>query len=135
MSKYISLLNTAIDVSKVSYVGALHEDLDGEYFHGDNSDYDGLHSKEERDEKRAFYIPGKDVKVFIFTEKNFNILFEEMLKLLISDYDKYIKDLFNDYRSIDFPYPYYSHKELITSMIQLCNMKCDDKYHKNTDFW
>ena len=106
-------------------------DLDGEYFHGDNSDYDGLHSKEERDEKRAFYIPGKDVKVFIFTEKNFNILFEEMLKLLISDYDKYIKDLFNDYRSIDFPYPYYSHKELINSMIQLCNMKCDDKYHKN----
>ena len=27
-------------------------DLDGSYFHADNCDYDGLHSKEERDERR-----------------------------------------------------------------------------------
>ena len=106
-------------------------DLDGSFYHGDNSDYNGLQSKEERDEKRSYFVPNKDVKIFVITERNFINLFEDMMKKLIENYDEYINNLFHEYRSIKFPYPLYSHMDLINSLKSLYSMKCDDKYHQN----
>lgn len=101
-------------------------DLDGSYYHGDNCDYDGLHSREDRDEKRG-YFTYNDAKVHIICENKFNEGFNEMIKILMSSYSDYILYLFNQMRSIDFPYPEYSHSELIRSYNQLLRLN-DNKY-------
>lgn len=101
-------------------------DLDGSYYHGDSCDYDGLHSREDRDEKRG-YFTCNDAKVHIICENKFNEGFDEMIKILMSSYSDYILYLFNQMRSIDFPYPKYSHSELIKSYNQLLRLN-DNKY-------
>ena len=108
-------------------------DLDGEYFHVDNCDYDGLHSKEEYDEKRSMSIPlNNNIRTFIIQERNLKRSFELMMKLLMMEsYDEYLIYLFNMCRSMPFPTPKFEYKFLIKSYNQLCNMKCDDKYHKS----
>ena len=105
-------------------------DLDGKFFHGDECDYDGLHSKEEYDEKRSLTVP-ENVKIFIINEINFTNAFQEMIKCLIKNYDEYINDLFKEYRSMPFPYPEYSDKDLIKSWNKLKNMNTTDKYHQD----
>ena len=106
-------------------------DLDGMYYHGDREvEYDGLHSKEERDENRSYFIPD-NTKCIIITDTKFIDGFEKLLEILIEDYDEYLNNLFKEYRAMPFPYPEYSDKELITSFEYLKRMKCDDKYHKD----
>ena len=104
-------------------------DLDGSYFHGDNCDYDGIHSKEELDEQRALSIPD-GINHCIIPEARFKSAFEFMLKLLMLDYDDYVSFIFTELRSQPFPYPNYSKVELLKSWDQLKRMKTDDKYHE-----
>lgn len=105
-------------------------DLDGEYFHADNCDYDGIHSNEEYDEKRSLSVPD-NIKIFIIQEMNFSKCFKLMTKTLIKDYDEYIENMFKLCRSMPFPYQKYSDIELLKSYEKLRKMKCDDKYHQD----
>lgn len=105
-------------------------DLDGAYFHADNCDYDGIHSKEEWDEKRALSIPN-GINHCIIPELRFKDAFEFMLKMLMLDYDDYVAYVFRELRSQPFPYPSYSKIELLKSWEDLRRMKTDDKYHES----
>ena len=105
-------------------------DLDGAYFHADDNDYDGIHSKEEYDEKRSLSIPD-NIKIFIIQEKNFSKSFELMIKELMMNYDEFIINMFKWCRSIPFPTPKYSNIELLKSYDKLLKMKTYDKYHKD----
>ena len=107
-------------------------DIDGQYHHADNNDYNGNQSKEERDEKRILSIPkDSNITPFIIQENKFTKCFELMLKTLMMNYDEYVKYTFKMCRSMPFPNPSYSDKELINSFKDLCNMKTDDKYHRS----
>ena len=105
-------------------------DLDGAYFHGDNTDYDGIHSREEYDERRWLSIP-EGIHHCIIPEMRFKDAFEFMLKLLMTNYDEYVMYVFKQLRSQPFPYPSYSKVELLKSWDQLRRMKTDDKYHES----
>ena len=105
-------------------------DLDGAYFHADICDYDGLHSKEEYDEKRGLSIPD-GVKWCIIYEKDFDKSFAYMRNTLSLSYDEFINKRFNEYRSMPFPYPEYTDSELLRSYRDLCKLNCDDKYHRS----
>lgn len=106
-------------------------DIDGEYFHGDSCDYNGLQSKEERDEKRSFYIP-YGVKFSIIYEKDFIKSFSLMIENLNISLDEFYNKIFKMCRSMSFPYPKYNNNnELLLSFNQLKKMNCNDKYHKN----
>jgi hypothetical protein len=105
-------------------------DLDGSYFHADKCDYDGLHSKEEYDEKRGLSIPD-GVKWCIINEKNFEECFSYLEKIIPLSYDEFISLRFKEYRNIPFPQPHYTDGELIRSFESLQRMDCNDKYHQN----
>lgn len=104
-------------------------DLDGSYFHADSGDYTGIHSVEETDERRGYFIPD-GVKVQIIEENRFIDGFKEMMISLSKDYDGYIDGLFKLYRSIGFPYPQYSNMDLINSFKQLKKLNPEHKYLK-----
>lgn len=105
-------------------------DLDGAFYHGDLTDYDGAHSREEYDEKRLLSVPS-GIKYHIIYEKKFTKSFELMIQKLMLDYDDFIEDQFNQCRSLlDIPYPHYTPVELVRSYEHLRKMKTDDKYHK-----
>ena len=107
-------------------------DIDGRFYHGDNKDYNGIQSKEELDLKRSLILSNDiKVKIIIIYEENFNKSFDYLIRVLDLNYNEYIKYYFNQMRSIPFPIPYYSDKDLIISYTELMKMKCDDKYHKN----
>lgn len=105
-------------------------DLDGAYFHADECDYDGIHSKEEYDEKRSLSIPD-NVKWFIIHESSFSKDFSEMIKLLMTDYDEFIDKLFRECKASPFPYMHYTDKELLKSYESLRKMNCNDKHHQD----
>lgn len=105
-------------------------DLDGKYFHADECDYDGLHSKEEYDEKRSMSIPD-GVKWIIIQEGRFSKCFKLMVQELMLNYDEFIHYIFQWCRAMPFPYPKYSDVELLTSYNRLRRMDCDDKYHQD----
>lgn len=105
-------------------------DLDGAYFHADDRDYDGFHSKEEYDEARSLSIdPTSNIKICIIQEINFKRCFEEMIKSLMINYDEYVDTIFKRLRMMPFPVPHYSNAELWKSYSRLVKMICDDKYH------
>jgi len=89
-------------------------DLDGRYYHADGYDYDGFHSKEEYDEKRSLSVPD-NVKLFIIQEYEFSKCFELMIKELMLNYEEYIDYQFKMCRSMPFPNPKYTDRELIKS--------------------
>ena len=105
-------------------------DLDGEYFHADSCDYDGVHSKEEYDERRGLAI-SNNLKYCIINERNINKCFQFMLDMLMLSYQEYQDHLFKLYRAMPFPEPKYSDKELINSYNMVSCMNCRDKYHQN----
>ena len=105
-------------------------DLDGEFYHADKCDYDGLHSKEEYDEKRSLSVPD-GIKITIINEANFAKCFELMIKMLIKNYDEYVDYTFKMCRNMPFPYPHYTEYDLIKSYNDLCKMNCNDKYHQD----
>jgi len=107
-------------------------DLDGSYFHADSCDYDGIHSKEEYDEKRSQSIPeDSDIIHFIIQEGNIGRCFKELIELLMINYDEYVEYLFKHFRSIPFPELRFSDKELLRSYDKLYRMDCNDKYHNS----
>ena len=104
-------------------------DLDGSYFHADECDYNGIHSREEYDERRVLSIPiDSSIKHFIIQEFNFSKCFELMLKTLIMNYNDYIEYIFKMCRSMPFPSPKYSDKELIKSFNEL--IKLDTNHYE-----
>ena len=106
-------------------------DLDGSFNHGDNSDYNGLHSREEYDERRLLTVPSH-IKCFIINDFQFNKSFELMLNALITDNKKYIKNQFNMCRMLSgMPYLSYSDIELAKSWNQLTKMDCCNKYRRS----
>ena len=107
-------------------------DLDGNFYHGDSLDYNGLHSKEEYDEKRYQSVP-IGIKTSIIYESRFNKSFESMIKDLMLDYDEFINHQFKQCRMLDgIPYPRYTELELAKSYNQLDRMDCDSKYITNS---
>ena len=105
-------------------------DLDGRFYHADVCDYDGIHSKEEYDERRGLTIPN-NVKYCIINERDTNKCFHFMSDMLMLSYQEYQDHLFKLYRSMPFPEPKYSDKELIKSYNMISCMNCRDKYHQN----
>lgn len=105
-------------------------DIDGAYFHADSCDYDGIHSKEEYDEKRSLSIPDR-IKWFIIHEFNFSQDFKTMIKMLMIDYDEFIGSIFKECKHSPFPYPDYDSTSLLKSYEKLRRMNCNDKYHNN----
>lgn len=105
-------------------------DLDGSFYHGDSCDYDGIHSKEEYDEKRSLSV-SDNVKISIIQDTKFTKCFEATIKLLMIDYDEYVNSMFKSFRLMPFPNPQYSDVELLKSYSSLVRMKCDDKYHND----
>lgn len=105
-------------------------DLDGAFFHADNTEYNGIQSREEYDEKRSRSVPD-GIKISIIQELNIEKCFEQLIKDLMLDYDTYIQNLFTHLRNIPFPTPQYSNIELIKSYNRLIRMETNDKDHKN----
>jgi len=102
-------------------------DLDGAYYHGDKIDYNGIHSKEEYDERRYSIVPS-GVKLCIIYKLKFNRSFEIMIKNLMQNYDQFIEEQFNQCRLVPFPYPRYTDTELWKSWDQLHKLNCTNKY-------
>jgi len=102
-------------------------DLDGKFYHGDSNDYTDIHSNEDVDERRGYFVPS-DVKIQIITEDNFIDGFKELMKQLYMNYDEYIESLFHQYKNMAFPYPHYTNKELIDSIKQLIRFNPEHKY-------
>lgn len=104
-------------------------DLDGAYYHADNCDYDGTHSREEYDEARSLSIPGdNNIKLAIIQELDFYRSFEKMIKNLIMDYDSYIESMFKEFRLIPFPEPSYRDHELLRSYRKLQTINTREGY-------
>ena len=105
-------------------------DLDGEFYHADVCDYDGIHSQEEYDERRGLTIP-VNVKYCIINERNIDACFHFMLDMLMMTYQGYQDYLFKLYRAMPFPEPKYYEIKLIKSYRTLQRMDCNDKYHRS----
>ena len=106
-------------------------DLDGKFFHADECDYNGIHSREENDERRFLTVP-EGIKYHIIYENQFTKSFEEMIKKLMVKYDEFVEEQFKYCRLLpDLPYMKYSDNELLKSYEQLCRLKTDDKYHQS----
>lgn len=105
-------------------------DVDGAYNHADKCDYNGLHSREESDEKR-FYLSPPNVKIAIIYESRLTNSFDKLLRELMMNYDEFVESQFKYCRSINFPYPRYSTDELLESWKSLVKMNCNDEYHQN----
>ena len=105
-------------------------DLDGAFYHADVCDYNGLHSQEEYDERRGLSVPNNVIPIII-NENNFDGTFSHMLKLLSMTINEYADYMFHIYRSMPFPEPKYSDKELIRSYDSIVRMDCNDKYHQD----
>lgn len=102
-------------------------DLDGSYFHADHCDYNGIHSKEEYDERRYMSVPA-GIKISIIYENEFKNSFEYMIKTLMLNYDEFIEDQFKICRSFEFPFPNYSTLDLVKSWNQLMRLNPESKY-------
>lgn len=98
-------------------------ECDGKYYHGYMSDANGKHVHDEIDTQTIIDLIPENVKFVKIIENDFNKGIEELVKALGFDYDKYIEDLFNWCRSIEFPYPTYKDTTLKTSFNQLLSYK------------
>jgi len=112
------------------YSIALVIDYDGEYYHGDYPDYDGVHSSEERDSIRMKCVP-KDAKILIIYKDTQDYI-KDIVDILGMDYDEWLNKLYNYCCGIDFPFyhNYYYEKQLLHSWKALALFtpeKCDKK--------
>ena len=103
-------------------------DLDGEYFHATDIDYDGIHSKLEYDLRRRYSIPDKILHFYI-REKYFDIDMKWLFTHINNSYEEYCDFIFTTFRMKCIPYPYYADSILLKSYDKLQRMDCDDKYH------
>jgi len=77
--------------------------------------------------QRSIFENYVDVSYFKIYPDHFIDSLEYMIKCILPHYEEYVQRMYNLSRSIDFPFPKYSEKELIESFEQLCNMDCDNK--------
>ena len=105
-------------------------DLDGEFFHADGYNYNGLFSHEEYDESRYLTIP-ENIKSCIIYENKFDESFNYLIKILKLSYNEYVKLKYDYFKNIEFPFPKYDIKDLNRSFNDLIKMDCDDKNHIN----
>lgn len=103
-------------------------DLDGDYFHATDIDYDGIHSKLEYDLKRRYSIPDMTLHFYI-REKYFDIDIKLLFDHINDSYEEYCDFVFNTFRMGCVPYPYYTDSVLLKSYDKLQRMNCNDKYH------
>lgn len=96
-------------------------DLDGAYYHADICDYDGVHSKYKYDINRSNFIP-PNTKHCIIREKDFDVDFKWLIKILEMTFDEFIITESNMLYAMPFPYPSYTDKELIDSFNKLQTM-------------
>ena len=105
-------------------------DMDGAYYHADTCDYDGMHSKEDCDEKRFLSLP-EGMKFCIIPENNFDEGFKFMEHLLAISFDQYCDELFKELRSQPFPEPSRTDEELMKSYDTLERMDPYDDWHQD----
>lgn len=102
-------------------------DADGVYFHSYLSDPDGKAVRDDYDNVRLSLIP-PDHEFYLIVEGNEDTQVKSLVKQLeqidknLFDYDS---KLFEWCRSIDFPYPDYTDKRLITDWSSLCKYRND----------
>ena len=107
-------------------------DIDGGYFHGDECDYDGLHSKEEYDEIRGQSVR-EGIMISVIPEHRFYEAFRITAMMLMMSYDRYVQYLHRLYLSMPFPTPSYTPRQLIKSYRQLVRFRDVDKYPNGLD--
>lgn len=79
---------------------------------------------------RPLSIPD-GVKSYIIPETNFTKGFEEMIKMLMLDYDGYVNAIFKQCRTMPFPTPHYPDRELIKSFVRLQTVRVDIPPYNN----
>ena len=107
-------------------------DLDGAYFHADVCDYDGIHSKEEYDEKRHISVSTNDnICILIIPEIDMDKGFSYMESIIACGYNNYYRSVFTELRLQPFPEPHHTDEELMKSYDKLQRMDPNDKYHQD----
>lgn len=81
-------------------------DCDGTYYHGYETDENGKSVNTYIDDYRSQLVP-EGVKFLICLEGEEEKSYSEVLKLINIDYNKYIQEVFDWCREVDFPYPKY----------------------------
>lgn len=81
-------------------------DCDGIYYHGYETDENGKSVNTYIDDYRSQLVP-EGVKFLICLEGEEEKAYSEVLKLINIDYNKYIQEVFDWCREVEFPYPKY----------------------------
>lgn len=81
-------------------------DCDGTYYHGYETDENGKSVNTYIDNYRSQLVP-EGVKFLICLEGEEEKAYSEVLKLIDIDYNKYIQEVFDWCREVEFPYPKY----------------------------
>lgn len=94
-------------------------EIDGRYFHGLLSDYDGVNVKGETDFLRFSKCP-EGVKLIVCDDNNVEKCFEEVLEVFDMSYEEWISKILS-MLSKDFPYPNYSEQRMKKDYEHLCS--------------
>lgn len=81
-------------------------DCDGTYYHGYETDENGKSVNTYIDDYRSQLVP-EGVKFLVCLEGEEEKAYSEVLKLINIDYNKYIQEVFDWCREVEFPYPKY----------------------------
>jgi len=101
-------------------------EIDGEYWHGINSDSDGIRVRGENDYERFLLCP-ENTKLIVCDGKNIESIFSEIMKAVEIDYEKWISDMLESLPK-EFPYPSFSRDRLNLDYKHLKEYE----YHKNS---
>ena len=93
-------------------------EIDGEYYHGLTSDYDGKHVRGDSDHERFLKYPD-GVKFIACDSTNIEKCFDEILSIYNISYDEWINSVIDSLPK-SFPYPDYSEKRLRSDYKKLC---------------
>lgn len=93
-------------------------DCDGTYYHGYETDENGKSVNTYIDDYRSQLVP-EGVKFLICLEGEEEKAYSEVLKLINIDYNKYIQEVFDWCREVEFPYPKYNDNILNNSYSSL----------------
>ena len=102
-------------------------EIDGEYFHGVDSDCDGQKVRGDKDSDRFSLVP-KGVKFLAMDGSKIKEGFKELRRIYHMEYKEWIKDMVH---SIPKSIPYYSFSD--NRMKKDYSNLCTYKYHKNAN--
>lgn len=94
-------------------------EIDGEYWHGLNSDSDGRHVRGETDCERFSKVP-EGVKFIACDSKNFELCIIEILNTFNINYEEWLNSIIKSLPN-EFPYHVFTNKRLLTDWQHLCN--------------